>query len=51
MAFSLEKSKIYQAVLWGGLIAATLDITAAFVNSGLEGVTPIRVLQAIVVGC
>ena len=40
MAFPLEKSKIYQAVLWGGLIAGTLDITAAFVTSGLRGVYP-----------
>jgi hypothetical protein len=35
MAFPLEKSKSYQAILWGGLIAGTLDITAVFVTSGL----------------
>jgi hypothetical protein len=50
LAFSLEKPKAYRAIFWGGLIAGTLDILAAFVNSGLRGVTPTRVLQAIASG-
>jgi len=49
-ALSLEKPKAYRAILWGGLIAGTLDILAAFVNSGLRGVSPTRVLQAIASG-
>ena len=47
---SLEKPKAYRAILWGGLIAGTLDILAAFVNSGLRGVSPTRVLQSIASG-
>lgn len=49
-ALSLEKPKFYRAILWGGLIAGTLDILAAFINSGLRGVSPTRVLQAIASG-
>lgn len=47
---SLERSKAYRTIFWGGLIAGALDITAAFVNSGLRGVKPTRVLQAIASG-
>lgn len=50
VALSLEKPKFYRAILWGGLIAGTLDILAAFINSGLRGVSPTRVLQAIASG-
>ena len=49
-ALPLERSKSSQTILWGGLIAGALDITAAFVTSGLRGVSPIRVLQAIASG-
>jgi len=49
-ALSLEKPKAYRAIFWGGLIAGTLDILAAFVSSGLRGGTPTRVLQAIASG-
>jgi len=38
------------AILWGGLIAGTLDITAAFATWGLRGVRPNRVLQGIASG-
>jgi hypothetical protein len=47
---SLEKPKSYPAILWGGLIAGTLDILAAFISSGLRGVSPTRVLQSIASG-
>jgi hypothetical protein len=47
---SLEKPKAYRAIIWGGLIAGTLDILAAFVSSGLRGVSPTQVLQAIASG-
>jgi hypothetical protein len=50
VAFSLEKPQAYRAIFWGGLIAGTLDILAAFVNSGLRGGSPTRVLQAIASG-
>lgn len=49
-AFSLKKPKAYQAILWGGLLAGTLDILAAFINSGLHSVSPTRILQAIASG-
>jgi hypothetical protein len=49
-ALSLEKSKAFRAILWGGLIAGTLDILAAFISSSLRGVSPTRVLQAIASG-
>jgi len=47
---SLAKPRAYRAIFWGGLIAGTLDILAAFVNSGLRGVSPAQVLQAIASG-
>ena len=47
---SSEKSKAFQAILFGGLIAGFLDLTAACVNSGLNGVSPTRVMQAIASG-
>ena len=46
-AFLLEARKAYRAVLRGGLIAGTLDISAAFTNSGLRRRSPIWVLQSI----
>jgi hypothetical protein len=45
-----QQSKAYQGILLGGLIAGTLDITAAFVDSGLKGRSPIVVLQAVASG-
>lgn len=39
-----------RAIFWGGLIAGALDITAAFVQWALRGVSPIRILQAIASG-
>jgi len=49
-AVSLVELKGYRAVLWGGLTAGTLDITAAFINSGLRGRNPMWVLQSIAAG-
>ena len=45
-----QPSKAYQGILLGGLIAGTLDITAAFVDSGLHGRSPVVVLQAVASG-
>lgn len=50
MATSQKISKAYQTLGVGGLLAGTLDILAAFINSGLRGVSPTRVLQAIAGG-
>ena len=40
----------YRAIGWAGLLAGSLDITAAFVEAGLEGRTPISLLQGIAGG-
>jgi len=47
---SPKKPEAYRAIFWAGLIAGTLDILAAFVNSGWRGVSPTRVLQSIASG-
>ena len=39
-----------RAILWAGLIAGTLDITAAFIVYGFFGATPLRILQGIAAG-
>jgi hypothetical protein len=43
-------SKAYLAIPVGGLIVGVLDITSAFIVSGLKGATPTRVLQGIASG-
>jgi hypothetical protein len=43
-------SKTYRAILWAGLIAGTLDITAACITSTLRGGTPMRVLRYVAGG-
>ena len=41
----------FQPIFWGGLIAGTLDICAAFLYAWLRsGVSPIRVLHAVASG-
>ena len=45
-----NKSKAYQAILWGGLIAGCLDLTAAFIAFGLQGTAPVRIMQSIASG-
>jgi hypothetical protein len=46
-----EKPKEYKAILWGGLLAGVLDITAACVNSALSnGRSPLFVLQTVASG-
>ena len=47
---SMEGSTALRAILWGGLIAGALDITAAFINSALHGRSPLWVLQSIASG-
>jgi hypothetical protein len=43
-------SRAYQAIGWAGLLAGALDITAAFVEAGLEGRSPVSLLQGIAGG-
>jgi hypothetical protein len=40
----------YRVILAAGLICGVLDITAAFINSGLRGTGPVRVLQFVASG-
>src|SRR5690242_14046491 len=46
-----SKTNVGRAILWAGLIAGALDITAAFVSSALRGRNdPVRVLQSVASG-
>ena len=47
---SWEETKDYRAILWGGLIAGTLDITAACIQGLLRGGNPMRLLQSVASG-
>ncbi|MEW6212734.1 MAG: hypothetical protein AB1631_30695 [Acidobacteriota bacterium] len=49
--FSLARSNAYRAILWGGLIAGAMDITAACVSQGLRaGRSPLWVFQSVASG-
>lgn len=49
--FSSRRTKAYQPIFLGGLIAGTLDLTAACVTAWLRaGVGPVRVMQSIASG-
>jgi len=43
-------SKAYRAIGWAGLLAGTLDISAAIVESGLAGNGPLHLFQGIAGG-
>jgi hypothetical protein len=46
-----EQPKLYKAILWGGLLAGILDITAACVNAAIsQGRSPKYVLQSVASG-
>jgi uncharacterized membrane protein YagU involved in acid resistance len=49
-AVSSEEPKAYQVILWGTLIAGTLDIMSAVVHSTLLGGGPVRMLKGIASG-
>lgn len=50
-AFPQEKSKAFRAILFAGLLAGVLDITAAFATAGiLSGASPLRILRSIASG-
>ena len=42
--------QVIRAIVWGGLVAGTLDIADALLFNGLRGVPPMRLLQAIASG-
>jgi hypothetical protein len=44
------RTQAWRAILWGGLIAGTLDLTAAFVLSARRGRSPVQVLHSIASG-
>jgi hypothetical protein len=47
----LNPSMTFQPIFWGGLIAGTLDLTAACVTAWLRaGVGPVRVMQSVASG-
>ena len=47
----MNKPKTFQAIFWGGLVAGTLDITAACVYSWIRAnVSPVRVFQSVASG-
>jgi hypothetical protein len=47
----LEKPNAYWGILWGGLLAGILDITAACINGGLSsGRSPLWILQSVASG-
>ena len=45
-----RSSQAYRAIGWAGLLAGSLDITVALVESGLEGKTPLHLFQVIAGG-
>lgn len=48
--YAPEGSNPYRAIFWAGLIAGTMDISAAFTTSALRGGTPARLLRYIAGG-
>jgi hypothetical protein len=49
-ALPVDRSRAARAIVWGGLLAGSGDITFAFVVSGLRGVGPVPVLQSVAGG-
>jgi hypothetical protein len=43
-------SQMLRPILGAGLLAGTLDLTAAFIQYGLRGVSPVRIAQSIASG-
>jgi hypothetical protein len=50
MEFPWRRRNGYLGILWGGLIAGTLDILSAFVTISRPGYGPMRILQGIASG-
>lgn len=49
-ALPLKRSGDYRAILWGGLIAGAMDITAACINAAFYGRSPLWVFQSVASG-
>ena len=49
-ALPLRQSRDYRAIIWGGLAAGILDITAACINGAFYGRTPLWVFQSVASG-
>ena len=49
-ALPATRAMSYRPILAAGLLCGAMDITAAFINSGLRGVSPLRVLRYIAAG-
>ena len=49
-ALPLKQPRDYRAILWGGLIAGTMDITAACIDSAFSGRSPVWVFQSVASG-
>jgi len=45
-----QRARPVRAIVFGGLVAGVLDITAAFVIYGLRGALPVRIPQSIANG-
>ncbi len=45
-----QYARAYHAIGWAGLLAGSLDITAAFLEAGQEGIGPVSLLQGIAGG-
>jgi uncharacterized membrane protein YagU involved in acid resistance len=50
LSYPLERSRLFSAIAWGGLIAGVLDAIDGCVAYGLLGMSPIQVLQFIASG-
>jgi len=47
---SVKPKKPYHEILWAGLIAGILDITAAIVTNAFRGIGSIRIPQSVGIG-
>jgi len=47
---SETKPNFFAAILWGALAVGVLDISAAFINGGIRGRSPMWVLQSVASG-
>jgi uncharacterized membrane protein YagU involved in acid resistance len=45
-----QESRALPAIFWAGLLCGVMDISAAFINWGVKGVRPARVLRGIASG-
>ncbi|HYL98300.1 MAG TPA: hypothetical protein VEZ90_05040 [Blastocatellia bacterium] len=49
-AMSMAAPRAYRGIVWGGLIAGAMDITAAAIQTALRGRSPVSMLQGIASG-